>query len=178
LTGVFCRQAAEIRYNANLSLKEFMAQKLLFGFHAVQARLRVAPRSVQEVYVENERADKRMQNFIGLLAQSRIEPRLVARTRLDGLVGHTRHQGIAALVDDLPLAHSLDDVLENACPVPPFLLVLDGVTDPHNLGACLRVADAAGVHAVIAHRRTRRSASTPPWLKSPRARPSMCRTSW
>ena len=76
-----------------------MAQKLLFGFHAVQARLRVAPRSVQEVYVENERADKRMQNFIGLLAQSRIEPRLVARTRLDGLVGHTRHQGIAALVE-------------------------------------------------------------------------------
>ena len=126
-----------------------MAQKLLFGFHAVQARLRVAPRSVQEVYVENERADKRMQNFIGLLAQSRIEPRLVARTRLDGLVGHTRHQSIAALVDDLPLAHSLDDVLESLSE-PPFLLVLDGVTDPHNLGACLRVADAAGVHAVIA----------------------------
>ena len=126
-----------------------MAQKLLFGFHAVQARVRVAPRSVQEVYVEHERADKRMQNFIGLLAQARIEPRLVARSRLDGLVGHSRHQGIAALVDDLPLAHSLDDVLENVSE-PPFLLVLDGVTDPHNLGACLRVADAAGVHAVIA----------------------------
>ena len=126
-----------------------MAQKLLFGFHAVQARLRVAPRSVQEVYVEHNRADKRMQNFIGMLAQARIEPRLVERHRLDGLVGHSRHQGVAALVEDIPLAHSLDDVLENVSGAP-FLLVLDGVTDPHNLGACLRVADAAGVHAVIA----------------------------
>ena len=126
-----------------------MAQKLLFGFHAVQARLRVAPRSMQEVYVEQNRMDKRMQNFIGMLAQARIEPRMVERHRLDGLVGHARHQGVAALVDDMPLAHSLDDVLENLSE-PPFLLVLDGVTDPHNLGACLRVADAAGVHAVIA----------------------------
>ena len=126
-----------------------MAQKLLFGFHAVQARLRVAPRSVQEVYVEHNRADKRMQNFIGMLAQARIEPRLVERHRLDGLVGHSRHQGVAALVEDIPLAHSLDDVLENVSGAP-FLLVLDGVTDPHNLGACLRVADGAGVHAVIA----------------------------
>ena len=108
-----------------------MAQKLLFGFHAVQARLRVAPRSVQEVYVEHNRADKRMQNFIGMLAQARIEPRLVERHRLDGLVGHSRHQGVAALVEDIPLAHSLDDVLENVSGAP-FLLVLDGVTDPHN----------------------------------------------
>ena len=105
-----------------------MAHKLLFGFHAVQARLRVAPRSVQEVYVEQNRADKRMQNFIGMLAQARIEPRLVERQRLDGLVGHTRHQGIAAVVDDMPLAHSLDDVLENLSE-PPFLLVLDGVVE-------------------------------------------------
>ena len=125
-----------------------MAQKLLFGFHAVQARLRVAPRSVQEVYVEHNRADKRMQNFIGMLAQARIEPRLVERHRLDGLVGHSRHQGVAALVEDIPLAHSLDDVLENVSGAP-FLLVLDGVTDPHNLGACLRTADAAGALAVI-----------------------------
>ena len=126
-----------------------MAQKLLFGFHAVQARLRVASRSVQKVYVESNRADKRMQNFIGMLAQARIEPHLVERHRLDGLVGHSRHQGVAPLVEDIPLAHSLDDVLENVSGAP-FLLVLDGVTDPHNLGACLRVADAAGVHAVVA----------------------------
>ena len=126
-----------------------MAQKILFGFHAVQARLRVAPRSIHEVYIEQNRADKRMQNFIGMLARERIEPRLVERHRLDGLVGNPRHQGVAALVDEMALAHSLDDVLENTSE-PPFLLFLDGVTDPHNLGACLRVADAAGVHAVVA----------------------------
>lgn len=123
--------------------------KILFGFHAVQARLRVAATSVHEVYVEQSRADKRMQNFLMLLNRLRIEPRLVDKQRLDGLVGHNRHQGVAAVAADVALAKSLDEVLENVS-VAPFLLVLDGVTDPHNLGACLRVADAAGVHAVIA----------------------------
>jgi 23S rRNA (guanosine2251-2'-O)-methyltransferase len=123
--------------------------KILFGFHAVQARLRVAAASVHEVYVEQSRADKRMQNFLMLLNRLRIEPRLVDKQRLDGLVGHNRHQGVAAVASDVVLAKSLDEVLENVS-MPPLLLVLDGVTDPHNLGACLRVADAAGVHAVIA----------------------------
>ena len=125
------------------------SSKILFGFHAVQARLRVASTSVREVYVENARGDKRMQHFIGSLARLNIEPRLVDKHRLDGIVGHSRHQGVAALVGDIRLASSVDEVLENLI-VPPLLLVLDGVTDPHNLGACLRVADAAGVHAVIA----------------------------
>lgn len=126
-----------------------MSHKILFGFHAVQARLRVAAPSVQEVYIEQARTDKRMQNFIGMLQKLRIEPRLVDKHRLDGLVGHNRHQGVAAVASDVALAKSVDEVLESLT-VPPLLLVLDGVTDPHNLGACLRVADAAGVHAVIA----------------------------
>lgn len=126
-----------------------MSNKILFGFHAVQARLRVAANSVREVYVENARHDKRMQHFLTSLARLNIEPRLVDKHRLDGLVGHSRHQGLAALVTDIQLASSVDEVIENLT-VPPLLLILDGVTDPHNLGACLRVADAAGVHAVIA----------------------------
>ena len=126
-----------------------MSSKILFGFHAVQARLRVAAGSVHEVYVEQSRTDKRMQNFLMQLHRLRIEPRLVDKHRLDGLVGHNRHQGVAAVAGDIVLAQSLDEVLENVT-TPPLLLVLDGVTDPHNLGACLRVADAAGVHAVIA----------------------------
>lgn len=126
-----------------------MSNKILFGFHAVQARLRVAANSVREVYVENARHDKRMQHFLASLARLNIEPRLVDKHRLDGLVGHSRHQGLAALVTDIQLASSVDEVIENLT-VPPLLLILDGVTDPHNLGACLRVADAAGVHAVIA----------------------------
>jgi 23S rRNA (guanosine2251-2'-O)-methyltransferase len=69
--------------------------------------------------------------------------------RLDGMSGHARHQGIVAMVEPSRLPQFIDDVLDTL-EVPPLLLVLDGVTDPHNLGACLRVADAAGCHAVIA----------------------------
>ncbi len=69
--------------------------------------------------------------------------------RLAKLAGSHGHQGVAARVEALPQAHSLDDLLD-ALSEPPLLLVLDGITDPHNLGACLRVADGAGAHAVIA----------------------------
>ena len=90
-----------------------MSNKILFGFHAVQARLRVAANSVREVYVENARHDKRMQHFLASLARLNIEPRLVDKHRLDGLVGHSRHQGLAALVTDIQLASSVDEVIEN-----------------------------------------------------------------
>jgi 23S rRNA (guanosine2251-2'-O)-methyltransferase len=73
----------------------------------------------------------------------------VDQQRLDGLTHHGRHQGIAARIELERLAAHVEDVLD-ALEEPPLLLVLDGVTDPHNLGACLRVADAMGVHAVLA----------------------------
>jgi len=73
----------------------------------------------------------------------------VGATRLDGLVRGARHQGVVARVTEVAQARTVDEVLD-ALREPPLLLVLDGVTDPHNLGACLRVADAAGAHAVIA----------------------------
>ena len=69
--------------------------------------------------------------------------------RLQQMAGTHRHQGVVARVDAVQLARSLDDLLDSLAE-PPLLLVLDGVTDPHNLGACLRVADGAGAHAVIA----------------------------
>ncbi len=75
---------------------------------------------------------------------------LVDAARLDGLTHGGRHQGVAALIDAGKSYIEVDDVLENLGDEPPFLLILDGITDPHNLGACLRVADAMGVHAVIA----------------------------
>jgi len=73
----------------------------------------------------------------------------VPTKRLDGFYGGGRHQGVVAMVFDKPSREGLEDLLD-ALKEPPLLLVLDGVTDPHNLGACLRVADAAGAHAVIA----------------------------
>ena len=73
----------------------------------------------------------------------------VSRQRLDGFYGGGRHQGVVAMVEESGEREGLEDLLDGL-KVPPLLLVLDGVTDPHNLGAALRVADAAGAHAVIA----------------------------
>ena len=69
--------------------------------------------------------------------------------RLDGIAGGTRHQGVAALVDAVDQSASVEEIIEDASE-PPLFLLLDGIQDPHNLGACLRVADAMGVHAVLA----------------------------
>jgi 23S rRNA (guanosine2251-2'-O)-methyltransferase len=126
-----------------------MSAKLLFGFHAVGVRLKTAPASVGEVHVDMARRDQRMRQLIERAQAAMV--RLVDSddARLTQLAGTPRHQGVVARVSPLPQSHSLDDLLD-AIEGPPLLLVLDGVTDPHNLGACLRVADGAGVHAVIA----------------------------
>jgi 23S rRNA (guanosine2251-2'-O)-methyltransferase len=126
-----------------------MTQKTLFGFHAVGVRLKTAPSSVVEVHVDATRRDQRMRQLIERAQAAKV--RLVDSddTQLTQLAGNTRHQGVVARVTPLPQSHSLDDLLD-AVDGPPLLLVLDGVTDPHNLGACLRVADGAGVHAVVA----------------------------
>jgi 23S rRNA (guanosine2251-2'-O)-methyltransferase len=128
-----------------------MAKQVLFGFHAVRTRLRAAPTSVDAVYVDATRRDKRMQDLLRVAQSFNITPMPVEAARLDKMCGHGKHQGVVAQASSLALAKSLDDLLEDL-QVEPFLLILDGVTDPHNLGACLRVADGAGVHAIIAPR--------------------------
>lgn len=123
----------------------------LFGFHAVSARLRHDAASVRELYVDAERRDARMKSLITRAGEAGIEAIGVDHRRLDGLCGHAPHQGVVALAEEIRLAASLDDLLDALDPgQTPLLLVLDGITDPHNLGACLRVADGAGVHAVVA----------------------------
>ncbi|GAA4335586.1 23S rRNA (guanosine(2251)-2'-O)-methyltransferase RlmB [Pigmentiphaga soli] len=127
------------------------SSQVLVGFHAVSARLRHAPASVKDIYVEAARRDRRM---LALLEQAQAAGRPVhpvAADRLEGLARGQRHQGVVALAESLALAMDVDEVLDDA-QAPAFLLVLDGVTDPHNLGACLRTADGAGVQAVIAPR--------------------------
>jgi len=127
------------------------ALQVLAGFHAVTARLRHAPDSIKALYVEAQRRDKRMQTLIEQARKVALTVRPVAMERLDGLSRGIRHQGVVALAAARPLAVDVNEVLDTLEGVP-LLLVLDGVTDPHNLGACLRSADAAGVHAVIAPR--------------------------
>ncbi|RTZ47621.1 23S rRNA (guanosine(2251)-2'-O)-methyltransferase RlmB [Candidimonas sp. SYP-B2681] len=130
------------------------SHQVLAGFHAVIARLRHAPSSIKELYVEASRRDKRMQTFIEQAQAANIRVHPVAADRLDGLARGTRHQGVVALAEAHPLAADVDEVLDwlEDKAEPALFLILDGVTDPHNLGACLRTADAAGVHAVIAPR--------------------------
>jgi 23S rRNA (guanosine2251-2'-O)-methyltransferase len=126
-----------------------MSNKVLFGFHAVTVRLKAAPKSVIEIHVDATRRDQRMRQFVERARDSGARLIDSDDDRLQKLCGSHRHQGVVARVEVLAMSHSLDDTLD-AVEGDPLLLVLDGVTDPHNLGACLRVADGAGAHAVIA----------------------------
>jgi len=134
--------------------------KVLFGFHAVGVRLKTAPQSIVEIYFEPTRRDARMHGFLEKANEAGVRLIEADGQRLAKLCGSHGHQGVAARVQELAHVKSLDELLEQleaaqadkplAEREAPLLLVLDGVTDPHNLGACLRVADGAGVHAVIA----------------------------
>lgn len=127
-----------------------MPRSFVFGFHAVTGRLRAAPGTLVEIYLDATRDDARTKALVKLAADKGVRVMQVEVARIDGLGGGVRHQGVAASVETTSAAaKSLDDLLDGIGG-PSLLLVLDGVTDPHNLGACLRVADGAGVHAVIA----------------------------
>jgi len=123
--------------------------RVVFGFHAVLSRLRADASSVVEIFLDEARNDARARDLVAAAERAQVRLLRVAAKRLDGFYGGGRHQGVVARVQMASVADSLDDVLE-AIGGPALLLVLDGVTDPHNLGACLRIANAAGAHAVIA----------------------------
>ena len=134
--------------------------KVLFGFHAVGVRLKTAPQSIVEIYVDPTRRDARMRQFLDKANEAGARVIEADGMRLAKLCGSHGHQGVAARVQALAQVTSLDELLEQREAAQALLpaaerealliLVLDGVTDPHNLGACLRVADGAGVCAVIA----------------------------
>ncbi|WP_457328747.1 23S rRNA (guanosine(2251)-2'-O)-methyltransferase RlmB [Rhizobacter sp. P5_C2] len=126
-----------------------MSNKILFGFHAVTVRLKTAPKSILEIHVDPSRRDQRMRQFVERATEAGAKLIDSDDDRLQKLCGSHRHQGVVARVEAMAMSHSLDDTLD-AVEEVPLLLVLDGITDPHNLGACLRVADGAGAHAVIA----------------------------
>lgn len=124
-------------------------QRLIIGFHAINARLWQNPSSITELYVLSGKNDARMREVLEKAAAEQVHVVFADLARLDALSKHARHQGVVGFIDASKSYVDLDDVLDNLSE-PPLLLVLDGITDPHNLGACLRVADAMGVHAVIA----------------------------
>lgn len=125
--------------------------RILFGFHAVLSRMRQHGASIQEILIDRDRIDPRMKDLLSMAKSFNVRVMEVERNRLDGMAGNGRHQGVIARVVDTPMPYKdIHDILESDLTEPPFFLILDGVEDPHNLGACLRVADAMGVHAVIA----------------------------
>ncbi len=120
------------------------------GLHSVRTALKHGAEAVEQLWVETRRRDRRIREVLDLAKQAGIRVTSASRKELDKLAAGINHQGVVAetrapsTLDETALKALLADLDQ-----PPFLLVLDGVTDPHNLGACLRSADAAGVHAVI-----------------------------
>ena len=141
-----------------------MSKRVLAGFHAVGARLRHAPASIETIYVDERRRDGRMVDLQQRAKSLGVRVAPIDAERLRGLAGEAPHQGVVALAAEPEQAATLDDVL-NRVDANTLLLLLDGVTDPRNLGACLRVADAAGVSAVIVPR-DRSAGLTPAALKA------------
>jgi 23S rRNA (guanosine2251-2'-O)-methyltransferase len=122
--------------------------RILFGFHAITARLRQRPDSIRALYIDAHRQDARGRGLAERAKAAGCAVHLVDEGRLAQLAGAVVHQGAVAIVDAAHPHVTLDDVLATLGE-PPLLLVLDGVTDPHNLGACLRNADAFGAQAVV-----------------------------
>ncbi|MFA5920314.1 MAG: 23S rRNA (guanosine(2251)-2'-O)-methyltransferase RlmB [Methylococcaceae bacterium] len=127
-----------------------MKSSKLFGLHSVQAALDYSPKKIHKAWVDCGRQDKRLGQVVDDLLALGIEPEKVDRKRLDRLADNNNHQGIVIEVE-MPGELSESDLktaVENLSETALFL-VLDNVQDPHNLGACLRTADATGVHGVI-----------------------------
>ncbi|MGZ8253955.1 MAG: 23S rRNA (guanosine(2251)-2'-O)-methyltransferase RlmB [Burkholderiaceae bacterium] len=139
-------------------------KRILAGFHAVSARLRHAPGTIEAIYIDARRRDGRMAQLQQRAAEGKVRLVPADPERLRSMAGEAPHQGVVAVAAQIDQALSLDDVLNDVRP-ETLLLLLDGVTDPRDLGACLRVAEAAGVQAVIVPR-DRSVGLTPTALKA------------
>ena len=128
-----------------------MKNIVLAGFHAVGARLRMDPKSISAVYLDPERRDKRMREMREKLIAAGVRVMTADNRRLDGMAPDVPHQGIVAMAEEKQAQLEFDELLDLITD-DTLILILDGVTDPRNFGACLRVADAAGVQCVLAAR--------------------------
>jgi 23S rRNA (guanosine2251-2'-O)-methyltransferase len=123
--------------------------RIIYGIHAVHNAIKRQPAAVHEVWLDKDRRDKRLADIARLSQNHAVECRRASRSELDALTEGEKHQGVVARVSNqasLTESELLDCLVDNPA---PLVLVLDGVQDPHNLGACLRTADAAGVDALV-----------------------------
>lgn len=127
-----------------------MSGNYLCGFHAVKALLEAKPKRISQIWVDEKRSDQRVEKIVQSANSKGIRLGFKPKSELDEFVNDVRHQGVIAECRPISMRSQseLETFLDTLVDVP-LLLVLDGVTDPHNFGACLRCADGAGVHAVI-----------------------------
>ncbi len=127
-----------------------MSQELLYGLHAVRAALSRSAGEIESLWLDEARHDQRLREVATMAQAAGITVQKVSRARLETLSGGGAHQGVVAQRRATPAQRETDlDGFLDGLSATPFLLVLDGVQDPHNLGACLRSACAAGVQAVV-----------------------------
>ncbi len=130
-----------------------MAARTIYGRHAVEAALRAGPERVERVWLAEGRRERALETIARMAAAAGVPVERVPRARLDRIAGDRHHQGVAARYrGPEPRGEGFLDGLLTSLEAPPLLLALDGVEDPRNLGACLRTAEAAGAHAVLAPR--------------------------
>ncbi len=128
-----------------------MTHSHIYGLHAVLSLLQHHPERVLRLCVQRDKQEKKLETLLQIATQENVVIALLSKQELDRMTQEANHQGVIAECKKSPAytERDLASILQQAT-TPPFVLVLDGVQDPHNLGACFRAADAAGVHAIIA----------------------------
>jgi 23S rRNA (guanosine2251-2'-O)-methyltransferase len=121
---------------------------LLYGIHAVEEALRARSRSLDHIEVARERHDQRLQAVIDLAREKGLSVRFLPREQLDRLARSKSHQGVVAIVANKNYSDP-SDMIAHKRGEHAFLVVLDGVEDPHNLGALIRTADGAGADGIV-----------------------------
>ncbi len=126
-----------------------MSTQWIGGIHSISLLLEKQPERVIQIFIADQRSDQKIQSIVAAAKTQKISVQQVNVHKLDQLLPNINHQSIGAQIKSLPELgeHDLKDLVE--ANEYPLFLILDSVQDPHNLGACLRSADAAGVTAVI-----------------------------
>ena len=108
------------------------------------------PLSIKEIFIDEFRTDGRVGDLMKLIETNQIKYHLSSKDRLDGFISNQKHQGVVAIIREVKNKHvTIEDIVETDKSEPFLFLILDGIEDPHNLGACFRVADAMGVDAIV-----------------------------